>query len=252
MLKTNEIYLGNCLQIMKQIDDKSIDLILCDLPFQVTQNKWDIIIPFEPLWTQYNRIIKENGAIVLHATQPFTTLLINSNIKDFKYCWYWDKVNRITGYLNSKKQPLRQMEEIVVFYSKQPTYNPQMTDGKPYSSISSGKSENYGKQADKHRTVCNGKRYPRNLISIKADERGTCGRIHPTQKPIELLEYLIKTYSNEGAIVLDNTCGSGSTLQAAKNLGRQYIGIEQNEFYFNIAKLRLNGEPYLHLKSKTE
>lgn len=226
---------------MKTIPDGSVDMVLTDPPYGTTACKWDSVIPFEPMWEQLKRVTKRNGAIVMTASQPFTSALVMSNVKMFKYCWVWDKVNRPTGHLNAKKMPLRQTEDIAVFYSKPPCYNPQMTQGKPYTATGSKKSSNYGSQV-KSTTVCaDGLRYPRELIRIAADERGTVGRIHPTQKPVALMEYLIKTYTNEGETVLDFTMGSGTTGVAAKNLNRSFIGIELDETYFSIAQGRIEG-----------
>lgn len=251
MLKTNEIYLGNCLQIMKQIDDKSIDLILCDLPFQVSKMPWDKLIPFEPLWAEYKRIRKDGAPVVLFASGPFVGMLMCSNLDEFKYKWAWDKVNPV-GHLVAKYKPMQRIEDILVFGKGKVTYNPQMVPrNKQRLSTFNHYFNKYNNVLKIYKeTSTYTHKFPTNLLQFSNASRKT--KIHPTEKPVPLLEYLIKTYSNENAIVLDNTCGSGSTLQAAKNLNRQYIGIEQNEFYFNIAKLRLNGEPYLHLKSKTE
>lgn len=231
---------GDCLEKMNDIPDESIDLILCDLPYGTTACKWDIVIPFELLWNQYKRIVKERGAIVLFGSQPFSSTLICSNIDMFKYEWVWDKMNKVTGHLNSNKQPLRQTERVHVFSKSSPVYYPIMEDGIPYVATSSGnKSDNYGKQKDMNKTICTGKRYPRDLIRIKGDERGTHGRVHPTQKPVLLLEYLIKTYTLEGETVLDNCMGSGSTGVACINTNRNFIGIEKDENYFNIAEKRI-------------
>tara|TARA_R110000823_G_scaffold300113_1_gene420855 strand:+ start:14 stop:742 length:729 start_codon:yes stop_codon:yes gene_type:complete len=240
-MKRNEIYLGDCLELIpKHVEDKSIDMIFCDLPYGTTQNKWDSVIPLDELWKEYRRVIKDNGAIVLFSAQPFTSVLVSSNLKMFKYEWVWDKVNKFSGHLNAKKQPMRQTERINVFYKKQCTYNPIMWQGEPYTAISSGgKSSNFGKQTDKIKTVSDGKRYPRDIVKIKGDERGTVGRIHPTQKPIELIEYMIKTYTNEGDLILDNTCGSGTTGLGAKNLNRDYIMMEQDPEYYKIACKRV-------------
>jgi site-specific DNA-methyltransferase (adenine-specific) len=239
----NHIYNGDCLEVMPCIESKSIDMILCDLPYGTTACKWDTIIPFEPLWVQYKRLIKDNGAIVLTASQPFTSALVMSNPGWFKYCWVWDKVNRPTGHLNAKKQPLRQTEDIVIFAPGSGTYNPQMTKGTPYSATGSRKSDCYGSQKTTL-TVCDGRRHPRNLLSISADERGTVGRIHPTQKPVALFEYLIRTYTNEGDTVLDNCAGSGTTGIACLNTKRQFILIERDENYCDIIKTRIrNHQP---------
>lgn len=224
---------------MKDIPDGSVDMILCDLPYGVTACSWDTVIPFEPLWEQYKRICKKNAAIVLTSTQPFTSALVMSNIKGFKYAWVWNKVNRPTGHLNAKKQPMRQTEDVLIFYSSPPTYNAQMTAGEPYIATGSMNSKNYGAQK-KTTTICDGKRYPRNLLNIPADERGTVGRLHPTQKPVALMEYLIKTYTNEGETVLDNCMGSGTAGVACINTKRAFIGIEKDEKYFAIAQNRIN------------
>ena len=227
---------GDCLEIMKDIPDKSIDMILADLPYGTTANKWDEVIPFEPLWEQYERIIKNNGAIVLTASQPFTTSLITSNSKLFRYCLVWDK-QRPSGSMLAKKRPLKYHEDIVIFYKKQPAYNPQMTKGKKQKKASGGNSENYGSipiiryDSDTY--------YPRSILEFKGCHNMT-GKIHPTQKPVALLEYLIKTYTNEGETVLDNVMGSGSTGVACINTNRKFIGIELDENYFEIAKKRID------------
>ena len=228
---------GDCLEIMKTIENKSIDMILCDLPYGTTQNKWDIIIPLDRLWEQYERVIKDNGAIVLTSMQPFTSKLINSNMKWFKYEIIWDK-KLSTGFLNAKKQVLRKHENILIFYKKQCIYNPQMTAGKPYDKgISYDESSNYGKQIPVRALNETGDRYPTSIIEFSnADRRN---KQHPTQKPVPLLEYLIKTYTNEGDTVLDNCMGSGSTGVACINANRNFIGIELDENYFNIAKKRI-------------
>ena len=238
---------GDCLERMKEIPDGSVDMILTDPPYGTTQCKWDSVIPLEPMWEQLKRVIKPNGAIVMTASQPFTTTLISSNIKMFKYCWVWDKVNRPTGHLNAKKRPMRQTEDVIVFCSGKVPYNPQMTQGKPYRATGGKISDNYGSQV-KSTTVCDdGLRYPRELISIKADERGTVGRIHPTQKPVALMEYLIKTYTNPGEAVLDFTMGSGTTGVACINTNRNFIGIEMDHDYFDIADERINQAAYFKL-----
>lgn len=227
---------GDCLEGMDKMIEKCIkvDMILCDLPYGVTsKNKWDCIINYDELWKRYQSLIKDNGAIVLHCQQPFTTELIRSNIKDFKYMWYWYK-HQVSGFLNAKKQPLRTFEDIAVFYKKQPTYNPQMTKGKMQLKNTGGNSDNYNNfEAQPHYSD---EYYPTNFLDfpLRRFKNG-----HPTQKPIELEEYIIKTYTNEGETVLDNTCGSGTTLVAAKNLNRKCFGIELEETYCEIAKKRL-------------
>lgn len=225
---------GDCLTVMKDIPDKSIDMILCDLPYGTTQNKWDNIIPFAPLWEQYNRIIKDNGAIVLNCQQPFTSKLIMSNLKDFKYCWIWYK-KQCSGFLNAKKQPLRNCEDIAVFYRKQCTYNPIMRRGKPQLKNTGGSSTNYNKFLEQPHI--SDSYYPTTLLEIPLP-RFKGG--HPTQKPVALLEYLIQTYTVEGETVLDNCMGSGSTGVACLNTNRKFIGIELDQNYFEIAQNRLS------------
>ena len=226
---------GDCLEVMKDIPDKSIDMILCDLPYGTTRNKWDSIIPLNDLWIQYERIIKDNGAIVLFSQMPFTAELVHSNLNLFKYEWIWEKDNG-TGFLNAKKMPLKKHENILVFYKKLPTYNPQMRTGfKPYKCKQGRHSTNYGAYEQGHITESNGERYPIDIIEFKKDSG-----LHPTQKPVALLEYLIKTYTNEGDTVLDNCMGSGSTGIASKELNRNFIGIEIDEKYYKIACERIN------------
>lgn len=231
-----------CLEAMKRIPDGSVDMVMCDLPYGTTQNKWDSVIDLPSLWSAYRRVCKPSAAIVLTAAQPFTSVLVCSNLKDFKYTWTWDKVNKFGGHLNAKKQPLRVVEDVCVYYQDQPTYVPQMTKGKPYTATSKGaKTANYGSQKDGVVTVNDGNFYPKNLIAIPGDERGSVGRIHPTQKPVALMEYLIKTYTLPGDMVLDNCMGSGTTGVACMNLGRQFTGIEKDteHGYFGIAKKRI-------------
>lgn len=229
---------------MKEIPDGSIDMICADLPYGTTQNKWDSIIPLGPLWEQYKRLIKPNGAIVLNAAQPFTSVLVCSNLPWFKYDWIWRKPKG-TGHLNAKKQPMRDKEDILVFCQGQTVYNPQMTSGTPYKDKAGkdhdSKSSMTGSYGDytNYREVNTGFRYPKQVLEFGVVERGT---LHPTQKPVALIEYLIKTYTNEGDIVLDNVMGSGTTGKAAKNLGRNFVGIEKEPTYFEIAKNRINGE----------
>jgi site-specific DNA-methyltransferase (adenine-specific) len=241
-MKRNEIYLGDCLELMpKHIEDKSIDMIFCDLPYGTTQNKWDSVIDLDKLWDEYKRVIKENGAIVLFAQTPFDKVLGASNLTMLKYEWVWEKT-QATGHLNAKKMPMKAHENILVFYKKLPTYNPQKTTGhKPMNSgvrRSSLKNENYN-EINKVDLPFGGDtdRYPRTVLSFKSDKQKKY--LHPTQKPLSLIEYMIKTYTNEGDVILDNTCGSGSTGRGAKNLNRDYIMMEQEEKYYNIACKRL-------------
>ena len=243
MMKLNSIYLGDCLELMKDIECKSIDMILCDLPYQSTQNGWDVIIPFDKLWQQYERVIKDNGPIVLTSIQPFTSMLITSNIKLFKYEWIWEK-NKSTGFLNAKKRPLRNHENILVFYKKMPVYNPQKTTGhKAVNSYTKNTSDgsNYGKTKQGISGGGQTDRYPKTIQKFRVVNNDNSGgnKSHPTQKPVEMFEYLIKTYTNEGDIVLDNCIGSGTTAVAAYKTNRQYIGIEKEKKYFDIALNRI-------------
>ena len=280
-----KLYNGDCLEVMKEIPSKSIDMILCDLPYQVTKNKWDIIIPMndyviindevlekdkfylqqfmkgltkkeidkiwkenkqEGLWSHYNRIIKDNGAILLFGQDIFSAQLINSNLKMYKYKWFWKK-DRPSGFLNAKRMPLKDVEEILVFYKKCPIYNPQFWEGIPLHGMGTKYKEgnlgnnNYGKFASHTNPSANRegdtKKCPRQVLEFKRPHPP----IFPTQKPVDLCEYLIKTYTNEGDLVLDNCMGSGSTGVACKNLNRRFIGIELNSETFNLAKDRIEG-----------
>lgn len=224
----NNVFEGDCLEVMKLIEDASIDMILCDLPYGHTQNKWDSIIPLDLLWKEYERIIKSNGAIVLTSSGMFTAQLMLSNPKMFKYKMIWVK-SKSTNFLNSKKQPLRKYEEICVFYKRQPTYNPQMTEGEPYDKgmRKNQLSGSYGEFEPVH-VKSNGDRYPTDVIYFKtAESEGDV--VHPTQKPVELGRYLVRTFSKPGDVVLDNTFGSGSFIVSALLEGRNFIGIEKNE-----------------------
>jgi len=253
MLEINQIHQGDCLELMKDIPDKSVNMILCDLPYGTTACKWDTIIDLKILWGHYKRIIKNNGAIILTACQPFTSKLIMSNIEMFKYTWVWNK-NRGGNFVHSKFQPLKVTEDIVVFGNFPITYtpkgehnyNPQMEQGKPYSR---GKINNVVWNGRKikcghiHNNK-NGLRFPKNIININNSNNKS---VHPTQKPVKLFEYLIKTYSKEGDIVLDNCIGSGTTAIACQRTKRKFIGIELEEKYFDIAVKRLNQETLLPL-----
>lgn len=234
---------GDCLELMKDIPTGSVDMILCDLPYGTTKNKWDSVIPFDPLWEQYKRVIKDNGAIVLFSQMPFGAFLIASNPQMFKYEWVYQKTTA-TGFLNSKYAPLKAHENILVF-SKAPTsytinkkpivYHPQMRTGfKPYSTITGTLTSNYD-SFKRIRSSSSGERYPIDVIVFKQDK----DNIHPTQKPVDLLEYLIKTYTNEKDLVLDNCMGSGSTGVACRNTNRSFIGIELDKNYFEIAERRI-------------
>ena len=233
---------GEAIIEMKKISKESIDMILCDLPYGTTQCKWDTIIPFNELWKEYERIIKPNGAVVLTASQPFTSNLTMSNPKLFRYSLVWEK-SKSTGYLNSKKMPMRSNEDILVFYKSLPTYNPQMTEGIPYDKgIANRPTEVYREQKGEiHVKNESGLRYPRSVQYFKTAESE--GKVyHPTQKPIMLMEWLIKTYTNENEIVLDNCIGVGTTAIAAIRTNRRYVGIEIDEKYFDIAKQRIDNE----------
>ena len=222
---------GCCLDIMKQIDEKSIDMILCDLPYGTTQCEWDSVIPFDELWIQYERVIKNNGAIVLFGAEPFSSYLRMSNIKLFKYDWIWDKIKG-TGFLNAKKQPMRNHEIISVFYKQQCTYNPQKTYGHNRKKSSRAKhlqTEVYGSMNNNY-TYESTERYPRSIQEFSTDTQN-CS-LHPTQKPVSILSYLIKTYTNEGEVVLDNCMGSGSTGVACAITQRKFIGIEKSDVFF--------------------
>ena len=240
-----ELLQGDCLEVIKGIPDGSIDAIITDPPYGTTACKWDSVIDFELMWEQLNRIIKPNGAIVLFGSEPFSSALRMSNIKNYKYDWKWIK-SRPSGHLNAKRMPLKNIEDICVFYKKQVEYNPQFTIGKPNNikdgSIRKTKVTNniYGefKNTVQKRTD---QKYPKqNLYFNQQDPRKI---IHPTQKPVALMEYLIKTYTNEGETVLDFTMGSGSTLVACQNTNRNGIGIEMDEAYFKIAQQRIKDNP---------
>ena len=236
-----DLRLGDCLEVMKTINDKSIDAIICDLPYGTTACKWDTVIPFEPLWEQYKRIIKDNGAIALTASQPFTSALVMSNVKWFKYEWIWEK-SHPTGFASSKYKPLKYHESVIIFSKKTTIYNPQMTTGKPNHSM--GKILNGGiikSDSQLHIKAIQSQqsenKYPK---SIQKFSNPRFKNMHPTQKPVALMEYLIKTYTNEGDTVLDNAMGSGTTGVACKNTNRNFIGIEKDENYFKIAEQRIN------------
>jgi site-specific DNA-methyltransferase (adenine-specific) len=238
-----QILNGDCLELMKNIPDKTIDMVLCDLPYGATSCSWDIIIPFDVLWGQYNRICKDNAAIVLFASQPFTTDLICSNRKSFRYPLVWNK-NVPTGMSSAKYRPMKYHEDILVFYREQPVYNPIMKErvgvGKACYNYNHYCGDSNHIKLDKVK-----KKYdpdfvqPSSILDFKVVPNRN-GKLHPTQKPVDLCEYLIRTYSNEGDLILDNCAGSGSTLVAAKNCNRQFIGIEKEVKYYNICRERLN------------
>ncbi|MFK3936565.1 DNA-methyltransferase [Alkalihalobacillus sp. NPDC078783] len=231
-LQLNRVYQQECLQGMALIPDKSVDMVLCDLPYGTTKNKWDSIIDLEKLWDQYNRIIKDNGAIVLTASQPFTSLLVTSNIKNFKYEWIWKK-NNATGHLNAKRMPMKEHESVLVFYKKPSTYNAQGLI--PYNKVTTRghNGDNFGKSGTSNFQEYTN--YPKTIQQFNYDK----DKLHPTQKPLELFEYLIKTYTNEGDLVLDNCMGSGTTAVAALNTGRKYIGFETESKYIEVINQRI-------------
>lgn len=236
-MQLNKIYNMDCIVGMQQIPDKSIDMILCDLPYQMTECIWDKLLPMEDLWNQYKRVIKDNGAIVLTCAQPFTTDLISSNRKMFRYCWYWNK-NQVTGFPFAKFQPLRCVEEIAVFYKKTPVYNPQglIEIEQPVKKTRTVTKDNiYDVGTLSKSYVPKYTNYPRQTLDFKCQREG----LHPTQKPVALFEYLIKTYTNEGEVVLDNCMGSGTTAIACINTKRDFIGFEIDKAYFSTANKRI-------------
>lgn len=238
-----KLLMGDCLELMAELPAQSVDLILCDLPYGTTACPWDSVISFDALWAAYRRILKPNGAAALTCAQPFTSALIASNMRGFAYCWYWNK-SKVTGFANAKKQPLRCVEEVAIFYDRPPTYNPQgliyapkiKTNGKSVGgdTLRGNTAESEGRGALRTagaRYVQEWTNYPRQVLEIPSEGK----TLHPTQKPVALMEYLIRTYTNEGDMVLDNTMGSGTTGVAARNTGRQFIGMERDPKYFAIA-----------------
>ena len=240
MIELNKIYNEDCLEGMKRIPDKSVDMILCDLPYGTTRNKWDSIIPLEPLWDQYERVIKDNGAIVLTAQTPFDKVLGVSNLKLLRYEWIWEKTTS-TGFLNAKKMPMKAHENILVFYKKLPTYNPQKTTGHPRKvstaehKVGSKATSNYGEHG--LTGYDSTERYPRSVQLFSTDKQKIA--IHPTQKPVALFTYLIKTYTNEGETVLDTCMGGGTTAVSCIDTDRKYIGFEIGEKEFTDANERI-------------
>lgn len=257
-LEVNKVYLGDCLNLMCDIPDKSIDCIICDLPYNCLHRnnphaKWDVMIPFEPLWKEYERIIKNNGAIILFGQGIFTAKLILSNEKLFRYTLVWDK-RRVTSFLNANRMPMRCHEDMCVFYKRLPVYHPQYIDGEPNHSRGNGKHKEtnncYGKYKHDYQgrtyeqvkrvdsTVPDGKKLPRSIIPIKKEHESTV--LHPTQKPVELLRWLIRTYTNEGEVILDNCCGSGSLAMACIEEKRDFICMEKDPKWFEVAQKRIN------------
>lgn len=242
MLEINKLHFGDCLELMKLIPDKSVDMILCDLPYEKTKNEWDIIIPFDLLWKQYKRIIKPKCAIVLFGIEPFSSHLRLSNIKNFKYDWIWNKVLK-TGHLNSKIMPMGQHEVISVFGYGSIRYYPIMEEGVPEHSSGKRKvnsSSNYGKQNVNYVGKTGNKEKFPSTLSLVFQKVHPSKCVHPTEKPVDLCKYLIKTYTKEGEVVLDNCFGYATTFIACKDLNRNYIGIENNEKYFNLGTKRVN------------
>lgn len=242
MLEINKIYQGDCLEVMQKIDDATVDMILCDLPYGVTNNKKDIVIPFDKLWKQYERIIKNNGVIALFAQGIFYVDLVSSNRKLFRYDLVWDKI-LTSGFLNCNRQPLRKHEQIAIFYKKQPTYNPQFSIGEPSHSkgkcLNAHKNSNYGKYEEIDNTSKkNFDKFPTSILKYQKTHPSKA--VHPTQKSIELSKYLIKTYTNENELVLDNCIGSGTTALACIETNRNYIGIELQKEYVDIANQRIS------------
>jgi DNA modification methylase len=237
--------LGDCLEVMPSIEAGSVDMILADLPYGTTACKWDTVIPLVPLWAEYKRVIKRNGAIVLTASQPFTTTLIASNMGMFRYSWVWDKALS-TGFLDANRKPLKQHEDVVVFYQEQSTYNPQKRRGDPYTRPRSyANAEVYSGDFERLGIVnVTGERFPTSILTISNAHQAA--KVHKTQKPVALMEYLIRTYTNEGETVLDNAMGSGTTGVACVNTGRSFIGIEKDEEYFQIAVERIRKAQEAH------
>lgn len=238
-----DLYHGDCLEVMAGLPDASVDMILCDLPYGTTACKWDTVIPIEPLWAQYRRIAKRNAAIVLTASQPFTTALIASNMREFRYCWVWEK-SKASNFLAARRQPLKAHEDVAVFGADAPRYFPQKTAGEPFKgagrSLKGSSSEVVGRiKNHTFRNDNSGDRFPRSVQYFKTAETEKVGALHPTQKPVALMEYLIRTYTQEGETVLDNCMGSGTTGVACVNTGRRFVGIERDDKYFQAAKDRI-------------
>ncbi|MFW9604650.1 MAG: DNA-methyltransferase [Trichlorobacter sp.] len=227
-----ELYRGDCLDVMKDIPDGSVDLILTDPPYGTTACKWDSIIPLEPMWEQLKRIIKPNGAIVMTAAQPFTSIIGASNVDMLRYSWVWEK-SAATGHLNAKKIPMKNHEDVLVFYGRQPTYNPQGIQKFGKVTRRGGNGGCYGDSGRENLQEFTN--YPRTIQKFASESK----TVHPTQKPVALMEYLIKTYTNEGETVLDFTMGSGTTGEACANTGRKFIGIELDRDYYHIARKRI-------------
>ena len=240
LTKNYKLYNGDCLEVMNLLIKEGIkvDAVICDLPYGTTKCKWDNIIPFDEMWLRLNKLIKPNGVIILFGSEPFSSSLRMSNIKNYKYDWKWDKVRGV-GHLNAKRRPMMCVEDIMVFYNKQCLYNPQMREReKPRTSMNKATQHVYGKSKKDFKGEKLDKKYPINLITFSKSKKEDM-LLHPTQKPTDLLEYLVKTYTNEGDLVLDFTCGSGSTGVACMNTDRRFIGIELEEKYFDISINRI-------------
>jgi site-specific DNA-methyltransferase (adenine-specific) len=234
------LILGDCLEVMKTLPDKSVDAVITDPPYGTTACKWDTVIPFEPLWSGYKRLVKDNGAIVLHCQQPFTSLLILSSIDIFRYTWVWNK-NYAPNFMNANKMHTKNFEDIAVFYKAQPTFNPQKEPGRPYLDKRKPHArivaDVYGtKPYSRGKDASDGLRSPTGIINISGKSNSN---VHPTQKPTALMEYLVKTYTNAGGVVLDSCMGSGTTGVACVQAGRDFIGIEIDPGYFAIAERRI-------------
>ena len=244
---------ADCFDVFPFIEDKSIDAIICDLPYGMTKNNWDSVLPIDKLWKEYNRIIKDNGAIILFGNQPFSSTLIVSNLKMFRYSLVWEK-NKFSDFLNAKRKPMKTNEDILIFYKKQPTYNIQYWYGEPYKRWNTqeavDKQTNYGNHKLNVSESKDGKRLPTTVLKFNRVERPS----HPTEKPVELLEWLINSYTNEGDVVLDNTMGSGTTNLAALKLNRKSIGIEKEKQYYDVAVRRaseyLGNDTYKNIQEK--
>ena len=244
MIELDTIYNEDCLTGMQRIPDGSVDCIICDLPYGTTACKWDSVIPFEPLWEQYKRVTKPNAAIVLFGSEPFSSMLRMSNIKDYRYDWIWKKGERTANFFDAKRRPLLNHENISVFYRELPTYNPQMTKGKPNHGTGSGAVHEKRTLDVKVEYIANTSdmKYPKSIINFEREYDKANKGLHPTQKPVDLIAYLIRTYSNPGDTILDNTIGSGTTAVAALREKRHFIGFELNRDYYDIALRRIKLE----------
>jgi len=234
---TFDLHHGDCLEVMAGLPDASVDMILCDLPYGTTACKWDTVIPFEPLWAQYRRVAKRNAAIVLTATQPFASALVMSNVRGFRHEWVWDRVGKVSGHMNANRAPMRRHERVLVFGNAAPNYYPIKTKAEMRKASPAKPAESiYGSGVVK-KLWQSDERFPVDLLAIRADDSRQ--RVHPTPKPVALMEYLIRTYTQEGETVLDNCMGSGTTGVACANTDRRFIGIERDDKYFAIASERI-------------